>query len=211
MTHPPSDHAGTDSNLTWRALVGADFHRIGRGTPASILRALVFRSGPHQYLFWMRSCAALSRKPLLLPIFIAARLALRRAQYRYGIDIPFQTKIGPGLYIGHGFGIVINADSVIGENCNISHGVTIGQANRGPRRGASSIGNRVYLGPNVSIVGRLSVGDDVAVGANSVVVHDIPSQSVVVGSPGRVVSTTGSASYVENVWSPRLDSVGPFT
>jgi serine O-acetyltransferase len=198
MTTLPDDC--TLSLSDWRTFVRADFHRIGRTTASSILRSMLFRSGPHHYIFWMRSCAALSGRPLLLPIFVLARLALRRAQYRYAIDIPFRTVIGPGLYIGHGFGIVVNADAVIGSNCNLSQGVTMGQANRGPRKGACRLGDRVYLGPNVSVVGNLSIGNDVAVGANSVVVHDIPERSVVVGSPGRVVSTASSASYVENAW-----------
>lgn len=208
MTPLPDDYAGTISLSNWRLFVRADFHRIGRTTTSSILRSMLFRSGPHHYIFWMRSCAALSTKPLLLPIFILARLALRRAQYRYAIDIPFRTTIGPGLYIGHGFGIVVNSEAVIGSNCNLSQGVTMGQANRGHRKGACRLGDRVYLGPNVSVVGNVEIGSDVAVGANSVVVHDIPDRSVVVGSPGRIVSKAGSASYVENIW--KGPQRGPF-
>lgn len=186
---------------SFRQLVSADFHRIGLRSPRSIALALLLTSGPHQYIFWMRLCERLSRGSMLLrPAFVLSRLVLRRHQYRYGIDIPYNTRIGPGLYIGHGFGVVINHEAVIGSNCNLSHGVTIGQANRGKRAGTALIGNGVYFGPGVVVVGKVTIGDDVAVGANAVVLEDVPNSAVVVGNPGRVVSLEGSYGYVENAW-----------
>lgn len=195
--------ASFDSPTNLRQFIKADFHRIGIQSLPGILRTLTLKSGPHQYIFWLRVCAYLSRGPWTSrPAFVLSRLVLRRNQYRYGIDIPYTTRIGPGLYIGHGFGIVVNHDTVIGANCNLSQGVTIGQTNRGKRAGTATIGQGVYLGPGVSVVGKVHIGDNVAVGAGAVIVDDVPRDSVVVGNPGRVVSSAGAHTYVENRWPP---------
>jgi serine O-acetyltransferase len=99
------------------------------------------------------------------------------------IEIPRNTQIGGGLYIGHPYCITINADTVIGENCNIHKGVTIGQENRGKRAGAPTIGNSVWIGVNSTIVGNITIGDDVLIAPNSYVNCDVPSHSVVFGNP----------------------------
>jgi serine O-acetyltransferase len=85
---------------------------------------------------------------------------------------------------------------VIGDNCNISQGVTIGEANRGPRKGTPVIGNNVYIGPGAKIIGAVHIGNNVAVGANCVVTRDVPDGAVVVGVPGRVISYEGSKGYI---------------
>jgi serine O-acetyltransferase len=121
---------------------------------------------------------------------------LTHYKYKFGCLIPHTTSIGRGLYLGHVREIVINDQAVIGDNCNISQGVTIGQANRGPRRGTPVIGCNVYIGPGAKIVGAVRVGDDVAIGANCVVTDDVPDHAVVVGIPGRVISFAGAAGYV---------------
>ncbi len=100
------------------------------------------------------------------------------------IQIPLNTKIGEGLYIGHDGFVVINADAVIGKNVNILQGVTIGQENRGPRKGAPTIGSKVVICPGAVIVGKITIGDDVIIAPNSYVNFDVPSHSVVVGNPG---------------------------
>jgi serine O-acetyltransferase len=69
------------------------------------------------------------------------RLWLRRLRYRFGIDVPASTRVGPGLYISHPGGIVVHSEAVIGRNCNLSHGVTVGEANRGPRKRFPVIGD----------------------------------------------------------------------
>ena len=91
--------------------------------------------------------------------------------------------IGKGLYLGHPFCITINPGASIGENCNIHKGVTIGRENRGSRKGAPIIGNKVWIGVNSTIVGKIIVGDDVLIASNSYINCDIPSHSVVFGNP----------------------------
>ena len=114
-----------------------------------------------------------------------------------GIDLPADTTIGRGLYIAHFGGIIVHGRTVMGENCNLSHGVTIGIGGRGEQRGVPVFGDRVFIGPGAVIVGPIRVGNDVVIGANAVVIRDLPDQAVAVGVPPKVVSLEGSADYVQ--------------
>ncbi len=102
---------------------------------------------------------------------------------RYGLEISPEVNIGGGLYLGHAFNITINSKTVIGSNCNIHKGVTIGQENRGIRKGAPTIGDCVWIGVNSTIVGRITIGNDVLIAPNSYVNCDVPSHSIVFGNP----------------------------
>ena len=147
----------------------------------------------------MRTCKY-SRGRLLLKYSLHpfARLMLRRYYFKFGINIPYNTKIGCGFYIGHFGGIVVHPQCKIGNNCNISHGVTIGQTNRGKNKGVPEIGNCVYVGPGAKIIGGIKIGHNVCIGANCVVTKDVSDSAVVVGIPGSVVSFDGSKNYVIN-------------
>ncbi len=124
-------------------------------------------------------------------------LWLRRIKYKYGFDISYRTKIGKGLYIGHFGGVVIHGDTEIGENCNLSQGITIGVLNRGKSAGIPKIGNRVFIGPGAVILGKINIGNDVLVGANAVVTFDVPDNAVVAAQQAQIISTTaGSKGYV---------------
>jgi serine O-acetyltransferase len=129
-------------------------------------------------------------------------LLLHRYSIRFGIDISRDARIGSGLYIGHFGGIVVNAAVVIGDNCNLSQGVTLGQVNRGPKAGCPSIGDNVYIGPGAKIIGCIHVGDNAAIGANAVVVEDVPPHVAVGGVPARVISDAGSEGYVNRTDYP---------
>ena len=99
------------------------------------------------------------------------------------IELSEQTKIGEGLYFGHPYCITINPEVTIGKNCNIHKGVTIGQENRGKRKGVPTIGDKVWIGVNATIVGKITIGNDVLIAPNSFVNCDVPSHSVVMGNP----------------------------
>lgn len=115
------------------------------------------------------------------------RLMIRRMRERYGLEIPSTTQIGPGLYLGHAFNITVNEAAVIGANCNLHKGVTIGQENRGKRKGAPVLGDCVWVGVNATVVGGITVGDDVLIAPGAYVNCDIPSHSIVVGNPCRAI------------------------
>lgn len=110
-------------------------------------------------------------------------MLLKVSAFGYNCEIPSSVKIGPGLYIGHPFCITLNPKTVIGSNCNIHKGVTIGQENRGKRKGTPTIGNCVWIGVNSTIVGNIKIGDDVLIAPNSYVNCNVPSHSVVFGNP----------------------------
>lgn len=163
----------------------------------STLAKQVLFGEAYKYIFWMRTCHyAASTRILRYTVYRIARFKLRSLTYKLGISIPASTKIGSGFFIGHFGGIVVARDSSIGRNCNISQGVTIGQANRGRNKGCPTLGDNVYIGPGAKIVGAVRIGNNVAIGANCVVTKDIPDSSVVVGIPGKVISQAGSTGYV---------------
>lgn len=111
------------------------------------------------------------------------KLLLYFSSQKYHVEINSNNQIGAGLYIGHPYEITINPQAVIGTNCNIHKGVTIGQENRGQRKGVPKIGNYVWIGVNATVVGNISVGDDVLIAPNTYVNCDVPSHSVVFGNP----------------------------
>lgn len=113
-----------------------------------------------------------------------------------GISLSCAARIGPGLYLPHCGMRVVNSSAIIGENCCVSHGVTIGVSGRGEKRGVPIIGDRVYLGVNAVVVGKISVGDDVVIGANSLVNRNVPSHCTSVGVPAVVINNKGSKDYI---------------
>jgi len=200
----PHNRGGANSISELIYLVGSDLYRYaGRSDPKSFLKHFLFTPG-FKYSTWMRLCGYLRRIPILkATLFPFAKLALTHARYKYGIAIPEYTVIGPGLFINRFGGVMVNGDAVIGANFNITHGAMVGQVNRGRNRGSPVIGDRVFLAAGSKILGRITIGDDAAVGANAVVTKDIPAGGVAVGIPAKVISTEGSAGYVNRLAPPR--------
>ena len=177
-------------------LILSDLYRYsGRTDRSTFLNHFLVTPG-FKYTFFMRFCLYLKQKKLGFMLYPFFKLMLNHYMYKYGISIPYRTRIGSGFYIGHFGCIVVNESVTIGRNCNISHGVTIGVANRGGRAGSPSIGDNVYIAPGAKIIGRVSVGSDAAIGANCVVTRDVPESGVAVGIPGRVISRSGSSGYI---------------
>ena len=112
---------------------------------------------------------------------------LRRIASRANIEIGWHAQIGKGLVIVHGGCIAINNEVKMGDNCTLYHGVTIGMEFRGKRQGNPTIGNKVWVGPNATIVGDVTVGDDVLIAPNTFVNFDVPSHSIVLGNPGKIM------------------------
>lgn len=132
-------------------------------------------------------------RPLLKVIFAVVSEILEMV---LGIHINVKAKIGKGLYIGHYGGIWIGPVT-IGDYCNLSQEVTIGIGGTGSARGLPVIGSRVFVGPGAKIFGKISIGDNVAIGANAVVSKDIPENAVVLGNPGRIVGYGGSEGLID--------------
>ncbi|MDY6903903.1 MAG: serine acetyltransferase [Thermodesulfobacteriota bacterium] len=152
----------------------------------------------YRYIFWMRLTAFLRQKKALRPFHYISRILLHRIGTRLGISIPYNTTIMPGFYIGHFGGIVVHPEVRIGWNCNISNRVTIGIQSRGEKAGVPKIGDNVYIGPGAVVIGAITIGSNVAIGANCVVTKDIPDHGVVVGIPGQIISYKGTEGYISN-------------
>ncbi len=182
----------------FKHLVNSDLYRYtGKKTTRKIFLQNLRKNYGFQFSFWLRICKFLSGikriRFFLLPI---AQSILTHYSLKYGIGIHYSTEIGHGFYIGHIGGIVVNNHCVIGKNCNISQGVTLGQTNRGERKGTPIIGDNVYIGPGAVVIGKIKVGNNVAIGSNCVVTKDVPDNAVVVGIPGKVISYKGSVGYI---------------
>lgn len=184
------------------------FRYAGRSDFPSLLK-FYFASPGFNFTCWLRVCGYLSAKRgMWRCVYQLCRIIHFRKSINYGISISPLTSIGRGLYIGHFGGIVVNERAVIGENCNLSQGVTIGKSNRGSRAGYPTIEDKVYLAPGCVVVGGIRIGDGAAVGANAVVIYDVEAGSVVAGSPARKVSDSGSSGYVKNCVSRGCDNGG---
>lgn len=162
-----------------------------------------FMFAGYHYMFWLRTCQYLkSKNKVFFPLYAFSMVMLQRYKYKYGISISPNTTIGKGFYIGHYGGIVISSLAVIGENCNIMQGVTIGASSRGKNKGFPVIGDYVYMGAGSKIIGNVKVGSHAAIGANAVVTKDIPDYGVVVGIPAKIISLEGSDGYIGNPFPP---------
>ena len=184
----------------YKYLVYSDLYRITGVIRFPTLLWYILRGGTFKYTFWMRTCFY-SKNIVWLKysIYPIAFFLLNHFKYKFGISIPPETKIDSGFYIGHFSGIIVNRHSVIGKNCNISHGVTIGQVNRGKYKGSPILGDNIYIGAGAKIIGSVTIGNFVAIGANCVVTKNIPDHSVVVGIPGRIISQEGSTGYINKI------------
>lgn len=114
-------------------------------------------------------------------------------QYLTGIQIRLETRVGGGLRFQHFSSIVINEASVIGHHCLIFQGVTIGAASSG----IPQIGNYVILASGCKVIGGVHIGDNVIIGANAVVTHDIPANSIAVGIPAKVIGKNDSKKMAD--------------
>lgn len=118
------------------------------------------------------------------PVLKAIYKLLFKVMARFDhIEIAADTPIGAGLYMGHPYCITINPKAVLGRNINIHKGVTIGQENRGQRKGVPVVRDCVWIGVNATIVGKITIGNDVLIAPNSYVNRDVPDHSVVYGNP----------------------------
>lgn len=131
------------------------------------------------YLLVSRTYAHLSgfRKELL-------KILLRKIGTPRGLCIENFNNIGSKLFLPHGLNIIINPDVVIGNDCTIYQGVTLGVVGEGKRKGCPTLEDRVVVGPNAVVVGGITVGHDTIIAGNSFVNFDVPPHSIVIGNPG---------------------------
>lgn len=177
--------------MTQNKLIRKDQFRYSKQGFLGFLKA--FQIPGFRFLFWLRLANHFSK---MHPVGLFSRIFLKWMQVRFGFQIPHITKIGGGLFMAHYGGIVISNEAVIGENCNIAQGVTIGRINKGPRKGAPKIGNQVWIGPNAVIVGNVTIGDNVLIAPLAFVNIDIPANCMGIGNPIKIVEGKTSGDYI---------------
>ncbi len=183
-----------------RQIVQADLYRYRADTNRRAFLSAYLHEPGFRFTYYLRKVAFYKARKKSRGIFayIWNRIQLHRYRFKYGFDISPLTDIGPGLYIGHFGGVVISPYATLGANVNIAQGVTIGAISRGPRTGAPTLEDRVWVGANAIIVGKVTVGQSALIGPGAYVNFDVPSMAVVLGNPGKVVSASGSEGYINN-------------
>jgi len=162
-----------------KELIQKDLSRVYDG-PLTIKQRLFLPPQIKYIILWRKASFYQNGNPIAKAYY---SLKLLKLSERTGLQIPTQTTIGEGLYIGHHGRIIMNPDVTIGNNVNLATGITIGQCNRGAKKGVPTIGNRVWIGTNAVIVGKITIGDDVLIAPGAYVNQDVPSHSIVIGNP----------------------------
>lgn len=126
-----------------------------------------------------------------IKFYFLARLLSQIGRHFTGIEIHPGAQIGKGLFIDHGMGVVIGETSIIGDNVLLYQGVTLGGTGLVKGKRHPTIGNNVVIGTGAKVLGNITIGDNSYVGANAVVIKDIPPNSTVVGVPGRITKQDG--------------------
>lgn len=170
----------------WKSLYKADLQRYGDSKVDPYIKRWT-------YLFRKTQ----NEKGIIQKIY---HLRLMHLGAKHGLEIDYPVTIGAGFFIAHPYGITINDKSILGNNCNISKGVTIGQENRGMRKGVPVIGDNVWIGVNSTIVGRIRIGNDVLIAPNTYLNKDVPDHSIVIGNPAKIISKNNATeNYINNI------------
>ncbi len=172
-------------------LIKSDYYRY-TGRKDRLLRMWLYSlvTSHFGFSFWFRMSAY---RGWLYPF---SRFMHRMYYLRYGLQIAPETKVGYGLYLSHGFGIIVNPTAIIGNNCNLSQFSTIG----GHTDPCAIIGDNVYVGPSVCVVNQVIIGSNSTIGAGAVVTKDVPENAIVAGVPAKVLSYNSTGCYVNKRW-----------
>lgn len=176
-------------------IVSDYFRYFGKreSVPYILLKMMFSMDRGIKFLLWYRFA---SRKGLIRPLAIVIHKIL---SLKYGIYFPRQIQAGYGLYLSHSMAIVVHPNTVIGNNCNISQFVNIG-SNKGT---PAVIGDNVYIGPMSCLVEDVHIGNNVTIGAGSIVTHSIPNDATAVGVPAKVVNYTAPAQFIMNKYTEK--------
>jgi serine O-acetyltransferase len=171
-----------------------DIKAINRNDPAAKGIQFILYPGWHSLVFHRYFSHPLYR----IKLRFLARLISQTSRFLTGIEIHPGAKIGKGLFIDHGAAIVIGETAEIGENCILFHNVTLGGTGKHHGKRHPTVGNNVLIGTGATLLGPLTVGDNVKIGAESVIImHDVPSNCTVVGAPGRIVKLNGEKTNLK--------------
>ncbi len=168
----------------WQAIFDRD---PAARTPFGWLEVILSYSGFHAILAYRLAHFLNDLKIPLIP-----RLISQIARFLTGIEIHPAAKIGSGIFIDHGMGVVIGETTEIGNDVTMYQGVTLGGTGKERGKRHPTIGSNVVIGAGAKVIGNITIGDNSKIGAGSVVVHSIPEGCTVVGVPGEIVRRNGS-------------------
>ncbi len=168
--------------------VSSDLEAIRERDPAAanLLEALTCYSGLHAILLHRMAHFLYEQE---LPL--APRLVSQLNRFLTGIEIHPAARIGDGFFIDHGAGVVIGETAEVGENVTLYQGVTLGGTGKETGKRHPTLMDGVTVGAGAKVLGAVTVGENAKIGAGSVVIHDVPANSTVVGNPGRPVRERG--------------------
>lgn len=162
-----------------RALIAEDYRNHGRDWTRPGFRTLAV----HRFGVWRMG---VRQRWLRVPLSILYRIGFRHCRNVYGIELPFTAKVGRNVVIEHQGGIVIHGASVIGDGCIIRQNCTLGIRSLDELDAAPVLGRNVNVGAGAAILGRVTIGDGAAIGANAVVLKDVPAGALATGIPATI-------------------------
>lgn len=172
----------------FRSIIRADLSRYTDVCSwSALLRCYILHPG-FRFTYWFRLGHFCRKHRTLRYCSKLVTLIILHQSKKTGIQINPGATIGAGLYIPHYGGIVMNPQTVIGKNCYLSHNVLIGKVHAGKRSGVPVLGDDVFIGTGAVLLGNIQVGNNAAIGVNSVVIDDVPEAVLVAGSPAKVVA-----------------------
>lgn len=174
------------SCMTFRDLklyIRRDLGYTNGKTIRAFLSRYLFEAG-FKYIVWLRLTRFFYLKKS--PLFYLARMILKHYGYKYHFDISYRANIGPGLQIAHFGYIIVTSNTTIGAGCRLRPGVVFGKK-LSEETGGAVVGDNVEFCVGSKIVGGVHIGNNVIIGANSVVTHNIPCNAIVAGAPARVL------------------------
>ncbi|PSB17472.1 serine acetyltransferase [filamentous cyanobacterium CCP2] len=175
-----------DSLSLWQQ-IKEDWDAHGRDWTKPGFRAVVIQ----RFGVWRMQ---LEPRLLRAPFSVLYRMLYRKVRNTYGIDLPYSTKVGRRVVIEHQGAIVIHGDSVIGDDSIIRQGVTLGNRYLDRPFDAPKLGKRVNVGAGAKILGGVTIGDDAIIGANAVVLKDVPAGHTAVGIPAKILPPKDEAA-----------------
>lgn len=167
-----------------------EYRMIGRIPSTMELILNLFNPKKIHLLFWFRMCQYHGS------LYYFFKVIYKYTSRKRNIILPTQVKVGFGLYLGHAICMVINEETIIGNNVNLSQFLNIGTNNDTP----AIIGDMVYIGPHVCIVEEVHVGSQASIGAGAVVVKDVARNATVVGVPAHEINKNNPGRFIKNIY-----------
>jgi serine O-acetyltransferase len=170
------------------ALFGEEVRTAQKKDPAarSVWEIILLYQGLHALIHYRVGHFFYERK-----LFFLARLISQYSRFFTGIEIHPGASIGKDFFIDHGMGVVIGETAIIGDGVLLYQGVTLGGTGLEKGKRHPTIGNSVVIGAGAKVLGNITIGDNSYIGANAVVIKDVPSNSTVVGIPGKITKQDG--------------------